>query len=152
MKKKNRVCAKATGLLFTMLLFTLCSLSVKANTIEVSELTQAALQSAINSAASGDVITFNISGISRTITFTSTITLSKNLKIDGTNLNAANAGAMVFDGNNSVRLFTISSGKSVTIENVTMQNGHISGYGGAISNSGTLTISSSTDAECEEIF
>ena len=46
------------------------------------------------------------------------------------------------DGANQSRLFTVSPGSSLTLDQVTLQNGYVyANYGGAIYNSGMLTIS-----------
>jgi hypothetical protein len=49
------------------------------------------------------------------------------------------------DGGNAYRLFTVSGGSSLTLVQMTLQNGYVyASYGGAIGNSGNLTISNCT--------
>jgi len=48
------------------------------------------------------------------------------------------------DGGHQNRMFVVASGSSLTLDQVTLQNGYVyAGYGGAIYNSGRLTISNS---------
>ena len=51
---------------------------------------------------------------------------------------------MAISGNLLVRVFTVDSSASLTLQNLTVENGSISGSGGGIDNGGTLTITNST--------
>jgi|GEM_PF-666750 len=65
------------------------------------------------------------------------ITVGKSVTLAG----QSTAGAVI-DGGQAARIFTIQSGKSVAIQNMTLRNGFISGAnGGAIYNEGDLTVS-----------
>ncbi|MDD3586604.1 MAG: hypothetical protein PHQ75_05435, partial [Thermoguttaceae bacterium] len=118
----------------------------------------------------GSNITFNIPGADltdaqRTITLAPTLgqlEISKNLTINGLNTGdtAANIildGGDLYDGttvteHSGVRIMNIAAGTTVSLTNLTFQNGYTlydsavtnSGFGGAIYNAGTLTISNST--------
>jgi alpha-tubulin suppressor-like RCC1 family protein len=98
------------------------------------------LRAAITSAASGDTINFSLT-YPATITLASTLTISQNLTISG-----PGASSLAISGNNSVEVFSIAGGISVTISGVTIQGGSStpSFYGGGIYNGGTLTVSDST--------
>jgi len=110
------------------------------------------LGDAIATAASdsGDTITFSCSG---TISLTSTLTISSDLTIDGS------GHSIVIDGNDSVQIFFVDSGVNFSLNHLTLSHGYKScsdntcfSEGGAIDNSGTLTVTNSTlsdnTAEC----
>ncbi len=90
----------------------------------------------ITAAPAGDTVTFSCSG---TIILNTTLTLDKNLTIDG-------SGQMVtISGGNLVRVFDVNSGVTVTLDNLTLADGWVSGdSGGGIDNQGNLTITNST--------
>ena len=77
------------------------------------------LQTVVSSSKQGDTIV-----LSGTYVFNSTISVNKQLNFIGIN-------DAIVDGNNSVRLFTVSA-KSVTFKNITFKNGNATEYGGAI--------------------
>jgi predicted outer membrane repeat protein len=106
----------------------------------------AALQETnLNGAASGNTISFALPA-------PATIVLSGSLPFINTNLTITGPGsnALTVQGNNAPgapnsRPFTILSGKTVQISGLTIINGHVAGgfpenSGGAIFNSGTLTL------------
>jgi hypothetical protein len=103
------------------------------------------LRSAIqrtNNAGGTDTIFFNLPNPT-TITLTNgvipiTNTPAQTLTITG----AATPSAIVIDGNNNSGSFNIATGATVNISGVTIQHGK-AGNGGAIDNSGTLTITNS---------
>jgi len=126
--------------LTTLLIAIIMSTSLMAADQEVTNNNNSgagSLRQAIADVGSGEEITFNGN---YTITLTTgQLSISKNLIITGTG-----AGLTIIDGNNSSRVFNISSGYTVTITNMTIRNGAgtgFSGYnGGGISNSGTLSL------------
>jgi uncharacterized repeat protein (TIGR01451 family) len=66
------------------------------------------------------------------------ITINKNLNIAGTNRDS-----VIIDAGGENRIFTIQSGRTVTISNLTIKNGRVTTTnrnGGAINNQGTLTV------------
>ena len=63
------------------------------------------------------------------------LTISKNMTIVG-----GSASSTIIDAQKLGRIFNITSGSTVTITNLTLQNGSVTGNGGAISNAGNLTI------------
>jgi VCBS repeat-containing protein len=76
-----------------------------------------------------------------------TITLtSGQLVIDSdTTIVGAGADKLTISGNNTSRVLTISSGRTVSLANLTIANGNAGGnYGGGIYNSGNLTASNTT--------
>jgi CSLREA domain-containing protein len=86
-----------------------------------------------------DTITFSVSG---TITLSSTLPAIVSgqgaLTIDG-------GGGITVSGNNSVRVMVVNSGADLTLRNITIANGRITGVGGGIfNNGGTLTVTNST--------
>ncbi len=131
-----------------LVVFLLCFVfsPVWANTITVtnnSDSNAGSLRQAIADAASGDTITFDAN---YHIYLASELSIAKNLTITGTG-----AGSTIIDGNNSVRVFNITSG-TVFLENMTIQNGNAVGSGTTYLRSGSgiwlqggeLTINSCT--------
>ena len=95
------------------------------------------LRQAIQDAASGDTINFDLM-YPATITLTSgTLNIAKNLTILG-----PGASNLTLDGNHSVQILSIASGKTVSMSGLTFANGS-NNNGGAIFNSGNLSISKS---------
>ncbi len=90
----------------------------------------------ISSASPGDTITFSCSG---TIPITSTLTITKNLTLNGSGQN------VTLDGGNSTQVLSVNSGVTFNLKALTIAHGSAFG-GGGISNSGTVTISNSTFA------
>jgi len=102
----------------------------------------ASFSGCLGSGFGADVIVFSNSLTNGTITLNSTlpaITDPAGLTIDGTGRN------ITISGNNAVRILQVNSGASLTLRALTLRNGEqSSGDGGAILNSGTLTIEDST--------
>ncbi len=96
------------------------------------------LRQAILDSSSGDIITFDSSLSGVTITLSSTLTIGKNLTIDGSSL----ASPITISGNNAVRVLTVSSGTSVILSSLIISKGNDTSYygGGGIYNQGNLTI------------
>jgi hypothetical protein len=112
---------------------------VFANTITVTNTLDSgpgSLRDAIATAAPGDTINFSVAG---TITLNSTLSINTSLTISG-----PGASNLAISGNNSVEVFAISSGATVTISGVTIENGSNSAGGGGISNAGTMIVTNST--------
>ena len=99
------------------------------------------LRQAIADAASGDTITFNLSGCPCTITLASQLVIDKSLTITG-----PGASTLTISGNNAVRAFQVSAGGNLNLSGVTIANGRPtdSNFGGGIFNLGTVTVSNST--------
>src|SRR6185436_8841935 len=115
----------------------------------------------------GDTINFDVS-------VTGTISLSSGLLVDDSiTISGPGAGTLALNGNGAVRVFFVSSGKTVNISGLTITNGKVvstnggglsvptgsavsiancifsnnlaaAGDGGGLANAGTLTISDST--------
>ena len=66
------------------------------------------------------------------------ININKNMTIKGQSQQNT-----IINGTNTAQIFTIATGKNVTIQNLTLTNGH-GNFGGAIFNDGTLTVTNST--------
>jgi CSLREA domain-containing protein len=105
-----------------------------ASTLTVSKLadtndgacdTDCSLREALAVAAPNDAIAF-ASGLTGTITLSSTLTISKNVVING-----PSTKAITISGNNAVRVFYVNSGVNFTIKNLTVANGRIKGKDGA---------------------
>jgi PKD domain/HYR domain len=93
----------------------------------------------INSASAGDTITFSCSG---DIPLTSTLTISKNLTLDGS------GQSVTLDGGGSVQVLSVNSGVTFTLNALTIAHGSDSsvGGGGLYNNGGTVSITNSTFA------
>jgi hypothetical protein len=96
-------------------------------------------QTIINSSA-GNGVTFDPSLAGQTITLSSEIVIDKSLTIDGSSLSSK----VNVSGNNSVRVFRVTSGVTVVMNNLSIKNGRVTGNGAAIANNGgTLTVTNS---------
>jgi predicted outer membrane repeat protein len=87
---------------------------------------------AISLAASGDTIQI------------AAATYQENLSIPfNLTLNGAKAATTIIDGTNSANVFTVGAGISLTLSNLTIENGVGYTGGGGVNNSGTLTVNKS---------
>ena len=85
--------------------------------------------------AGGGTVTFSCSG---TITLTAEITIAADTTIDGSGQD------VTISGNNAVQVFTVNTGVTLNLNEVSIANGYVAGTlnnygGGGIYNSGTLT-------------
>ena len=91
------------------------------------------LRQAIIDAGDGDTIAFNLAALSETITITEDLDITKSLTIDGDNTAGSGTNVTVqvtTPGTSNFRVFNIdASGKTVTIQNMTIKGGDISGNG-----------------------
>jgi predicted outer membrane repeat protein len=96
--------------------------------------TEAALNTALSG---GGSVSFNCGG-SHTITLTSQKTINSSTTINGD-------GQITLSGSGSTRLFTLQNSASLTLQNITLQNGTSSSDGGAIyvERLSTLTLTNS---------
>jgi hypothetical protein len=86
-----------------------------------------------------------------TVTFdcgTALIHLS-NTKLINTETTIDGGGQVTLSGDNVSRLFSVSSGVSLTLRNIVLTNGFSSGDGGAIYNSGAVVLENSTIRDSE---
>jgi CSLREA domain-containing protein len=91
---------------------------------------------AANANAGADTITFSVSG---TITLGSALpNISDDLIIDGT------GNSVFISGNDNFQILVINSGKTVSLNMLTIQDGKSALSGGGIFNNGTLTVKNST--------
>jgi hypothetical protein len=131
-----------SGAISIVLLGTL-TISAHASTITVTNTNDSgagSLRQALVIANDGDTIdATSISGV--VILTTGELPVDKSVTING-----AGAGVLAVDGNNSSRVFHISSGATVTISGLTIRNGHDDSLGGGIENEegATLIITNST--------
>ena len=104
------------------------------------------LRQAIHNAAAGDTISFSITGVIRLTS--GELLISKNLSIAG-----PGGAGLAISGNTNSRVFEISSNATVSISDLTIQDGHatnrtsatvIAGNGGGILNAGNLTLTRCT--------
>ena len=123
-------------------LFTVNSNADTSDGLCLSILGGCTLREAIAAASAGDFIQFDSSLSGGTIALGSTLTLSKNLTIDGAGLAVpvTLSGDTNGDGTGDVRLFVINTGYSVTLNNLVITKGYTTSGGGAIYNNGTLTV------------
>ncbi len=97
------------------------------------------LRYAIDNICNGGTIDFNLTYIPATITLTSgELDINKSLTITG-----PGASSLTISGNNTYRVFNISSG-TVSISGLTISNGYINGNGGGIYNTGLLSLTDTT--------
>jgi predicted outer membrane repeat protein len=95
----------------------------------------------INHAASGDTIVFT-NTVSWTVTLSTFLsTISQNITITGS-VNPCGQNLVTVSGNNAIRVFSITAGMAA-INNLIINNGS-SPNGGAIANSGALTLTGCT--------
>jgi len=114
---------------------------VRAATVRAPDCMGSSLATAISNAGAGDTITFAHDCPTATpITLTSTQMISKNVTLDGM------GHTVVISGGNAVRLFTVGSGVTFTVNALTLTGGKSGSgkNGGAIDNNGTLTVTNST--------
>jgi len=99
------------------------------------------LRGAINAAASGDSIVFNLPAYPATIMLSegTPLEISKNLDIDG-----HGQSNLAISGGGTVQVFLIDSGATVKISGVTIEKGGGLFVSGGINNNGTLTLVGST--------
>lgn len=97
--------------------------------------TEAALDTALSG---GGSVSFNCGG-SHTITLTSEKTINTDTTLDG-------SGQITLSGGSSTRLFSVQNSATLTLQNITLQDGNSSGNGGAIyvERLSTLSLSGST--------
>jgi len=121
-----------------------CALTISADatTIIVSNTNDSgpgSLRQALSIANDGDVI--DATGISGVIILTSgELLVSRSVTING-----AGADLLAVDGNASSRVFQVTPGRTVTISDLTIRNGHApAADGGGILNDATLTITNCT--------
>src|SRR5579885_1947248 len=111
---------------------------VGATTRHFTACTESNFTGVIAAAVSGDTIVFDLDcPTAHPITLTSTVSISKNLSID------SNGHTVVISGGTTVRLFSVNSTFALT--GITLRDGNAGvASGGAIFNSGTLTITQCT--------
>jgi len=136
-----------------------------ADTNDTCAIDNCSLREAIAAAASsGDTITFDSSLSGQTIALIlnggTTLTIDKDLTIDASGLASpvTISGDTDSDSIGEVTVFTIDSGKTVSLNNLHITKGYTSGDGGGIHNDGALTatncsfISNSADGNGGGIF
>ena len=107
------------------------------------------IQTAITNATAGDVI--DVQDATHT---EAGITVNKNLTIQGQGAGSTTVQAAASEGTASDRVFAISSGTTVTIQDMTVRYGKVTGEparGGGIYNEGTLTLTGMTVTNCQAI-
>ena len=142
--------------------------AVQASTFTVTNINDSgagSLRQAITIAVSGDTIIFNPALAGQTITLSSTLVVNKNMTINGN----APASKVRVSGNNTIRVFEVISGITLTLDSLDVRNGfssveqgsgvlnfgtvniknsifsgNVARHGGAIKNTGTLNIVNST--------
>jgi len=106
--------------------------AVSAANIDVT--TESGLNNAVNTASSGD--TLNLAAGTYT---EHDITINKDLTIIG-----QDQSNTIIDAQGQGRIFYISSGVTLTLQDITLTGGYVNDNGGAIYNSGTLNVKDST--------
>lgn len=137
-QKKTIVSISIFLLIITQLLYP--SIVKAAGTVgggTAASCTEAALDAAL---IGGGAVNFNCGVASHTITITGTKVISSNTQIDG-------GGLITISGGNSVRIFLVQSGSTLSLANITLANGNAGlSEGGAIliNNGATVNIADST--------
>lgn len=112
------------ALLLTSVTLTSSALACVVGTGTNASCTEAALNACLPGGGSfNGTVTFSCGG-SATITVTATKTISSNTSIDG-------GGLITISGGNSVRVFSVSSGKNFNVQNLSIINGHVTSGAGA---------------------
>ena len=145
MHKRGTTAVIGFTLLIACFSFPLRALACVVGTGTGDSCTEAALDACLPGGAGfTGAATFNCGSEALTITITSTKNISADTTIDG-------RGLVTISGGNSVRLFLVNGGVNFTIRNLAIANGNgvgtgdpIINTGGAIFNSGTLTVTNST--------
>ncbi len=139
---------KISNLFFMVFIFSFLSLPAFTATITVTSTADSgvgSLRQAVADASSGDVINFNVSG--DTITLTSgQIVVPASLTIQG-----PGEDALIVESNgNPNRVFEFSSGTTSSVSGLTIRNGDTDGVdnGGCILNEATLSITEVTIEDC----
>jgi len=110
-----------------------------ASTVSDCPINETGLQNDISSAGNGGTVLFTCASPT-IIPFTSTITLSQGVTLDGSGA----SGPVTFDGGGTTKLFVVNGGVALTLKGLTLAHGSASS-GAAIENKGgTVTIITST--------
>src|SRR5437867_312460 len=142
---RTRLVLVLAPLVFAMFGATSSAFACVVGTGTSASCTEAALDACFPGGGSFDgTVTFSCGGAA-TITVTSTKTISANTTIDG-------GSVITISGGGTVQIFVVNSGVTFTVENLTIANGvgafcaalAPANCGGAIANSGTLTVTNST--------
>jgi hypothetical protein len=105
--------------------------------------TEAALDASL---AGGGMVTFNCGAEPVTVTISSTKTIAQDTSIDGD-------GRITVDGQNTVRIFTVNSGLTFDVRDLTLANGSDGhgGCGGIENDGGTLSVTNSIIKGCSGV-
>src|SRR5438309_9507981 len=103
----------------------------------VSTCDEAAIDNAL---AAGGNVTFNCGAGNHVITFSQMKVVTRNVAIDG-------GGVITFSGGNATRLFSVTGGVNLNLNNLTLRDTNIYTFamntqGGAVFNNGTLNVRS----------
>jgi PGF-pre-PGF domain-containing protein len=119
---------------------------VSAATVTIDNSSATALATAVTGASDGDIII-----LSPGIYFEHDITIDDSITIRADTAAGGSAADTIINATKSGRIFTVNTGKTVAIDNLTLQNGKVSGgIGGAIyaDTGSTLTITTSIITDC----
>lgn len=107
------------------------------------------LREALLAASAGNTITFDASLSGGTISLSSTLTLVQDVTIDASALTTAITitGDTDDNGVGDVRVFMVNAGVAATLNDLVITRGYDSNLGGAIFNSGSLTVTNTTFTE-----
>lgn len=119
------------------------------NTIIIDVCNETNFNNALASANDGDVIhvrcATSFPATPGAITFSAVKTISKSLTIMGTH---PVTGVNRLSGGNATRLMLVSAGKTLTLTNITLENGYSTGSGGCMQVLGTLVALTTTLRYC----
>lgn len=135
-------CSILCGTLFWLFFTTVPVAAATATVSNTNDSGPGSLRQTIADAAPGDTITFDASLSGQTVVLSETLTLDKDLTIDGSLL----PEAITLSGNNKVRVITIQATAIVTLAHLIIVDGQVQSTsdvaesGGGLLNDGTATI------------
>jgi hypothetical protein len=121
----------SAGVLAVMVLF-VATRAFGATVTSLADDGPGTLREAIAAASPGDTIDFSVSGV---ITLNTGLVIDKDLTLTG-----PGAASLALDGGGSVSILQVDAGATVAISGLTFQHGTTALFGGAIYNSGSLTL------------
>ena len=130
---------------FLIIAFVIIVAPVSAATVTINNGTATALSDAISSATLGETIILNPG-----MYFEQGITVPTDITIEANTTYGGSPANTIIDAQSMNNIFNVSGSNSLTLDNLTLQNGQTGSKGGAIyfNGSGTLTITTSTFTGC----
>lgn len=134
------LCFLIAGSILTGYLFFFSQTSARASGIVGDGTPESCTESSLRTALEGGgIVSFNCGPASHEITLTTQLIITSPTSLDGGNL-------IILNGSQRTRILNVISGATLNLANITLINGYGAGdyYGGAIWNSGTVTLENVT--------